>query len=321
VGIDYPVFYPVKDGYRDTLTVGGRLGETATVTIRVLDSSDRVVKEAVLSDEPAGRYAFTWTGRRPNDSLLPAGAYRVVQVIRDRHGNSLRFQARTTLSHEQLVWRTMKRLVAARNYSSSDRKVDGWVRASASRYSGGAVVHGGSTMYSYARAFYRVRIPADALKLRGLFVCAQGIATRGHRPPFVGISNWGAGKIDWVQIPSKPTQCWGIGVKSTDRALRQAYVRRGMIEGSIVSSGYYSMSYDAARVGFIVKYAKLTLVRPSGEESPDANATWDVAAQAVAQAQPAGKVPREVQPAQRRSLDDWPADDPSLDGPEVAAEG
>jgi hypothetical protein len=208
------------------------------------------------------------------------------------------------VSRQRLVWRTMRVTVPASRYSSSGRSVDGWVRTSASRYSGGAVVHGGSTTSSFARAFYKVRLPSGAKRFRKISVCAQGVARRGYRAPYVGLTNFSTARITWVQIPSAPASCWGISLKASNTNLKN-YIRRGRIEGSIVASGYYGMSYDARRVGVTVRYATLSSATPSTAgiepESLDTalEPTPDLKMRFVPTEDQKRTLPKQVRPARR----------------------
>jgi hypothetical protein len=298
VGVSYSRFYPFKDGYRDTLAIRGYLGETATVTIKVLDGAGRSVKAHKLVDRNSGSYSVNWNGRRANGSLLPPGGYRVVQTIVDRGGNTKRVTSRTAISHERLLWRTLRTSLAAAGYSASDRAVDGWVRTSGSRYAGGAIVHGGSALGSFGRAFYRIALPPNIQTFRSIFFCAQGVARKGWRAPYVGLANFSTRQIDWVSIPSDPGSCWGINVTSGHRN----YVHSGRIEGAIVSSGFYYMSYDARRVIVRVRYAVLGLGPSSVEEGlePDESEAVELRA---------GTVP-EQSGAERRALRDARRFDP-----------
>jgi hypothetical protein len=247
-------FYPVKDGYRDTVTMRLRPLEPLTMNARVVNSRGKTVRRFSRVDG-ARSGSWTWNGRSSGGRLVSPGVYSFIVHASDRAGNDVAKSAKVTISSEMLVWKTRRLTVHASEYSFADNAVDGSVRASASRYSGGAVVDGGSTMNAYARAFYRIKLPDGALRFKSFFFCAQGVARHGQNPAFVGLSDFDAQSITWVQVPSDPTRCWGIKISTSDGI--GGYVRKGVIEGSIVASGYYDMSYDSRQVRVEIRYAVL----------------------------------------------------------------
>jgi len=105
VGTDLTTFYPVKDGYRDTLKVQGVRGEPITVTIRIYNASGtRVLLKTIASG--AGAYAYGWSGRDSHGSVRTAGKYKIVQTLADGAGNTLVVTKFVTLSQKKLITRT-----------------------------------------------------------------------------------------------------------------------------------------------------------------------------------------------------------------------
>jgi hypothetical protein len=304
-------FYPVKDGYRDRVTMTMRAFEPLTSRARVVNASGRTVRR-FSAVESGGKQVWTWNGRRSSGRLVPDGTYRFVVTSADRLGNKRTVGAKLVVSRQRLVWRTARVTLAASRYAAADRDVDGWVRASRSRYGGGAVVHGGSTMSSFARAFYKVKLPRGAIKYRKLFFCAQGTARRGYRSPYVGLTNFSTKRISWVQIPSDPGSCWGIDLKAANANLKD-YIRRGSVEGSIVASGYYGMSYDARRVGLKVRYATLSAPSTSVIETEPESIDTDLEPAADPRMRPVPyedlkpRLPRPLRPARRVTHTDSPS--------------
>ena len=82
-------FYPVKDGYLDTLTIKGVLDEAGTVSAAIYSvATGRKVRVFTLGSR-TGAYSLKWDGRNSSGILQPAGKYRVSQTARDAAGNKL----------------------------------------------------------------------------------------------------------------------------------------------------------------------------------------------------------------------------------------
>jgi hypothetical protein len=102
VGTQYPIFYPVRDGYRDTVAIKGVRAETASVAIRVYDSRGARVRSLSVA-AGIGPYAQTWDGRNSAGTILAAGMYGVVQTLTDGYGSKNTVTTNVTLSHAKLV--------------------------------------------------------------------------------------------------------------------------------------------------------------------------------------------------------------------------
>jgi hypothetical protein len=100
------VFYPVKDGYLDTLTIKGQLDEPARVSVAISSGASGEVVRRLTGSKPTGPYQFTWDGRSSSGVLQPAGKYRVVQTLVDQVGNRLTATATATLSHKVMTYST-----------------------------------------------------------------------------------------------------------------------------------------------------------------------------------------------------------------------
>jgi hypothetical protein len=105
VSVGYAAFYPFKDGYRDTLPIKGVRNEAASVSIRVYNSKNKVVKTLSVASG-GGPYAVSWTGRTSSGTMLAAGTYRVVQTLTDVNGIRLVVSKNVTLSAKRLYYYT-----------------------------------------------------------------------------------------------------------------------------------------------------------------------------------------------------------------------
>jgi hypothetical protein len=95
-------FYPVKDGYRDALTISGHRLEAIAVTISIYNANNKRVK-LVMKSSASGGYSYAWNGRSSKGDVLPAGKYRIVQKLVDEFGTTKSFTSYANLSTKKLV--------------------------------------------------------------------------------------------------------------------------------------------------------------------------------------------------------------------------
>lgn len=144
LGVQYSVFYPVTDGYRDTVAIRGKLAEPATVVITIKNSSGKVVRSANLGLRQTGSYAYTWNGRYSTGTLLPAGTYTVYQKITDTVGNSTQPRWSVVLSLKKLVWYSHTITKPGYQYYGYWKGGTAWLSTSRSSYSGGVRLSSGN---------------------------------------------------------------------------------------------------------------------------------------------------------------------------------
>ena len=102
---NYSTFYPVKDGYRDSVTMSGNRLEAASVVIKIYSPGGSLVKAATLP-RALGKYSYAWNGRTTSGALRAAGKYKIVQILTDAGGASTAFTSYVNLSHKKLVTKT-----------------------------------------------------------------------------------------------------------------------------------------------------------------------------------------------------------------------
>ncbi|HXI44815.1 MAG TPA: Ig-like domain repeat protein [Candidatus Acidoferrales bacterium] len=100
-------FYGYKDGYRDTVRLGGVLSERATVTIRIYNSYGTLKRTFSLGWRNAGAYYADWGGKTASGVALPAGKYKVVASLKDVLGHARTFTGYTTLSWRRVTWKSV----------------------------------------------------------------------------------------------------------------------------------------------------------------------------------------------------------------------
>ena len=123
VGVQYPTFYPYRDGYRDTVAIRGTRQEPASVSIRVYSPTGKLVKSVSIA-RVAGAYSYGWTGRNSSGTILAAGKYRVVQTLTDAAGARKVVTSYTTLSKKRLYTYTK---TLTKDYTQTAKKTSTWV--------------------------------------------------------------------------------------------------------------------------------------------------------------------------------------------------
>ncbi len=154
VGLEYGTFYPVKDGYRDTVAIKGSRAEPIAVSIRVYDPKGKRVRSASVANG-TGKYSYRWNGRNSAGTILAAGTYKVVQKLTDSHGTSRSVTSYVKLSKKKLV--TYTRNVTKLGSALSAKGKGGTGSVKVSTGGGYALLKAGS---GYALAGWEFKIPS-----------------------------------------------------------------------------------------------------------------------------------------------------------------
>jgi hypothetical protein len=225
VGVSYTTFYPVKDGYRDTVAIKGTRQEPSSVIVRVYNSSNHIVKGYTVTSG-TGSYSVSWNGRNSAGTILAAGAYRVVQTLTDEVGTKLVVTKNVTLSHKKLYYYTKTLTKLAKSVSSAGTASGGKITV----YSDGSLkLYGGM---GWAGAGWQFTLPSAPV-FKSISMGAYGYT--GAPPGQMGAqnfnlcaysSNWNTGCFDrWTSL--KTTTSWASRSLSTtanryNRAVRVA---------------------------------------------------------------------------------------------------
>jgi subtilisin family serine protease len=96
----WSTFYPVRDGFRDTVTLGATSSEAlSSYSVIVMNRAGRIVVTLRGGARAPGRFVATWNGRSASGARLPGGTYRFYTVVYDVASNrSLSPKATVTLS-------------------------------------------------------------------------------------------------------------------------------------------------------------------------------------------------------------------------------
>lgn len=185
VGRDLAKFYPMKDGYRDVVTISGKRSEPISVTINIFNSAGHRV-EAITRSLGTGTYHAAWSGRTPSGSVLPAGRYRIVQKLVDAAGTTRSFTSYTKLSRKVLVTRMVYVTKAGNKLTAAGHRGGGTVKVSSG---GGYAVLQAKKVSDWAGAGYQFKVP-DAVVYKKLRFQAYTDAPRSVPANEVAMQNF-----------------------------------------------------------------------------------------------------------------------------------
>jgi hypothetical protein len=116
---------PYRDGYRDTTALRGRRDEVASVSVKVISPTGRVVRHENVA-LGTGPWSVTWDGRSDAGATLAAGRYTVRQTVTDAVGATKTFTSSVTLSQKRLYTHTVT-LTRSYRQAAENQAAAGWV--------------------------------------------------------------------------------------------------------------------------------------------------------------------------------------------------
>ena len=194
LGVTETTFYPLVDGWRDTVTVRGTRREALSLSISVKNASGSVVR-TFTARTASGPYAWTWNGRTSGGTALPAGVYTITQTLTDPYGSHPRAvtTSKVTLSLRKISWSTVT--VTARPGPRCFQFTSGDGVGAYSCGTAGALSLTGSAGH-WPGVGYQFTLPS-ANAYRSIRVEVLG-ASSGARPT-VGLHVWSLGST-WGQL-------------------------------------------------------------------------------------------------------------------------
>ncbi|HEY7937691.1 MAG TPA: Ig-like domain repeat protein [Candidatus Limnocylindrales bacterium] len=117
-GPNYATFYPVVDGFVDTVSIRGELDEPESVAVAITNSHGSVVRRLAVPMRDVGDYSVVWNGRTTAGSTVPAGVYRITTVVTDELGAHVTFTDKVTVSLKKLVWYSVTKTVAGDRFTA-----------------------------------------------------------------------------------------------------------------------------------------------------------------------------------------------------------
>jgi hypothetical protein len=101
--VQYATFYPVNDGYRDTVTISAFRDEDISGTVKIYKPNGALIKTFTVT-LTGGEYSFSWNGRDGSGDIYPEGKYKVVHRLEDTDGATKSVTQYVTLSKKKLIW-------------------------------------------------------------------------------------------------------------------------------------------------------------------------------------------------------------------------
>ena len=233
VGVQYSTFYPVVDGYRDSVAIKGSRFEAASVAIRILGPTGTTVRTATIASA-SGTYSYLWNGRNAAGALLPAGRYTAVQTLTDSQGAKETVTSLVRLSHGRLVTKTA--YVTRDGSAISAKGSSGGGSVTTSTSGGYAKIDAGS---GWASAGWEFSIPA-AFIYKSVAIEVYAKAGWSAPPIALGTQNfqscprttdWNETCFErWVALGNSPPSVrWYSTSPSSSAAYRSGRFVRGII--------------------------------------------------------------------------------------------
>lgn len=272
VGLSASTLYPVVDGYGDTVGIEGQLGEPASLAITITNVATHAVVGTIASpNRGPGGYSIAWDGRTvssgpfvvahhgaplPVGELVPAGTYRVTQVLTDTLGAQLTVSTNVVVSLKKIYWYTGTTTLRGNQYTAKGGV--GETFSSSSSYSGGYRINlPGGPPGPWGALGYQFSLPS-ATEYASISFGVQGKGTSGA---FFGLQDrqlgtWPSGKpwviddFSLITLPGRYGWTTFAGDPSENRIGRTV---RGTVFLANDSVGHY----DVAQVRLTYRYGVL----------------------------------------------------------------
>jgi hypothetical protein len=266
VGLSSTSIYPYRDGWRDSVSVRGTRVEPLAVAITVYSPRGARVRTASYR-RAAGAYAWAWNGRTSSGRTLPAGRYKVVQVLADAYGARKSYTSYVTMSAKRMYWHSATITVSAgpRNYQFGSSGVASEISPWTYRSSAPLGMANAFSASAWRAVGYQFSLPS-ASTYRYLSFQVRG-SWSGATGPKIGLIPWSGGSWSTaVYHYTRPRVAMGtssgsyyahtisnLGGITSGRTVRAAI-------DSFASPGGYGpgpFSYSIASVRLVVSYGIL----------------------------------------------------------------
>ena len=199
VTVQYPTFFPYKDGYKDTVAISATPGEPVTATIKIYDPYNRLVKSWTLASRTTA-WNVLWNGRNTAGTALPAGKYKVIQSLRDAVGHRDAWTLYITISSKKLTWVTGTITKYADQYASFNYSSYGDVSRSY-KYSRGLELYG-NIYDEWAWAGWAFAIPRG-IQYGTFTFSILGTPMSGYGVPYLSCWNYAGDYEDAIRWPGR----------------------------------------------------------------------------------------------------------------------
>jgi hypothetical protein len=255
--VEFATFYPVSDGYRDTVDISGFRDEDISGTVKIYKPSGALIKTFTIPFV-GGFYSVTWNGRNDAGTVYPEGKYKIVHGLEDGNGNTKTVTQYVTLSKKKLIWHSDTITKNGSAFTAKGKDGDGSVAVNSANHSvrlrtpdgfGGDWSAVGYQFSLKGIAWKAVKV--GVLTTRGL---VGGPVARVGAQDFDDCSyvvgSWSEGCFDtWKSIDFSNSKIW-----TSTQTLAARHVANGKVR-SLVSNGSGTTYIFKARV--VYKYATL----------------------------------------------------------------
>jgi prepilin-type processing-associated H-X9-DG protein len=269
LGLGASTFYPILDGYRDTLSIIGSLNEPASDTILIRTTAGALIGQMYIPSGPVGPYSISWNGRRsaapvgrhaPPTSgvIVPAGTYRITQVLTDNRGIHLSVTSPVTVSWKRLYWYTGSKTLYGNQYTVKGGNGGIAITSGGAYYRGERLYDPGSTPGYYAALGYQFTLPA-ATSYSSISFAVLGSGTSS---PYIGLQDrrlgtWPTGS-PWIIDYFSPIVGVTTRYQWSTVAGDATYNRIGTtVRGMVLALDWTSGRYDVSQVRLTYRYALL----------------------------------------------------------------
>jgi hypothetical protein len=250
VGVSASSFYPIVDGWLDTVTARGTRLEPLGVAISVKNASGSSVR-TFSAPIASGPYSWNWNGRTASGTALPAGTYTIVQTLTDPYGSHPRIvkTSKVVLSLRKISWSTVT--VAARPGPRCFQftTADGVGTYSCS--STGAASLAGDAGH-WPGVGYQFQLPSGA-GYRTIRVEVLGTYSGGR--PTIGLHDWALGSTwgqlyrqGWRRTAISPTTTSWAGVTFAPGSFVAGRSVRVYVDGGGRLAGAFSFAVKGIRL-------------------------------------------------------------------------
>ena len=177
-------FFPVVDGYRDTINISGTRGETASVSIGIYNPAGSKIRTLTVPSG-IGAYSVVWNGKNTAGALQAAGKYKIVTTVTDNSGNKLTDTRYEQLSHRKLTTKTYTQTLDAAKYTQLLKTGTGTASKTSTAYTGGLKMTSGSN--GTVAAVYSFSAPSASTYTKVTFTVIGKGATNTMN---VGLQDW-----------------------------------------------------------------------------------------------------------------------------------
>jgi hypothetical protein len=248
IGLSATSVYPYKDGYKDSVSLIGTRAEATSVTAKVYNSTNHVVR-TLSGSTGIGPYSIKWNGRTAGGTWVASGKYRIVQTLKDASGHSLRVTKYINVSHKRLYW--YSKTVVKPGYAACCETVDGGsLSANDSSYYHGLLIDGNQYGDSAQVGYSFTLVSATKYSNLSFKVLGKSAPGRGtalvffnrYNPSDYGPYKTAGRAYGWYTTTVSPT-----GYYSSTRHVR----------GYILAQGSNLGAFDVSKVELVYKYALL----------------------------------------------------------------